>query len=239
MRHGAGAGPDRPRNGDHVKTLDCVVVGAGQAGLGVSYFLQRDRREHVVLEQGRIGETWLSQRWDSFKLNTPNFMSVLPGLPYDGPEPDGFLQRDELVQLPPAIRGSIPIAGPNRGQRHLRGAGRRQGAIHRHGESRWKRGGVHRELAPLSSPAAASGRRSLPRCVRGFPPRSPSSIRPTTATRGLCRPARSWSSEAASRAARSPRICWLPAGPCTCARAGSAVFPAATGDATCWSGGWT
>ncbi len=81
-----------------MKTMDCVVVGAGQAGLGMSHFLQRDRREHVVFERGRIGETWLSQRWDSFKLNTPNFMSVLPGLPYDGPEPDAFMRRDELVR---------------------------------------------------------------------------------------------------------------------------------------------
>jgi putative flavoprotein involved in K+ transport len=80
-----------------VTTHDTVIVGAGQAGLGVSHFLQRDGREHVVFEQGRIGESWLSQRWDSFKLNTPNFMSVLPGLPCDGPEPYGFLRRDELV----------------------------------------------------------------------------------------------------------------------------------------------
>jgi putative flavoprotein involved in K+ transport len=78
-------------------TLDTVIVGAGQAGLGVSYFLQRDGRKHIVFERGRVGESWLSQRWDSFKLNTPSFMNVLPGLPYDGPEPDGFWQRDELV----------------------------------------------------------------------------------------------------------------------------------------------
>jgi putative flavoprotein involved in K+ transport len=82
---------------DAVTTLDTVIVGAGQAGLGVSYFLQRDRRRHIVFERGRIGESWLAQRWDSFKLNSPNFMNVLPGLPYDGPEPDGFWRRDELV----------------------------------------------------------------------------------------------------------------------------------------------
>lgn len=81
-----------------MKTLDAVIVGAGQAGLGVSYFLQKDRRDHVVFEQGRIGESWLSQRWDSFKLNTPNSMNVLPGLPYEGPEPDGFWARDELIR---------------------------------------------------------------------------------------------------------------------------------------------
>jgi len=77
--------------------LDTVIIGAGQAGLGVSYFLQRDGRRHIFFERGRIGETWLSQRWDSFKLNTPNFMNVLPGLHYDGPEPDGFCRSDELV----------------------------------------------------------------------------------------------------------------------------------------------
>ena len=78
-------------------TLDTVIVGAGQAGLGVSYLLQRDGRQHIVFERGRIGESWLSQRWDSFRLNTLNFMNVLPGLPYDGPEPDGFGRCDELV----------------------------------------------------------------------------------------------------------------------------------------------
>jgi putative flavoprotein involved in K+ transport len=78
-------------------TLDSVIVGAGQAGLGVSYFLQHAGRQHVVFERGRIGESWLSQRWDSFQLNTPNFMNVLPGLPYTGLETDGFWRRDELV----------------------------------------------------------------------------------------------------------------------------------------------
>jgi putative flavoprotein involved in K+ transport len=82
---------------DAVTTLDTVIVGAGQAGLGVSYFLQSDGRQYIVYERGRIGESWLSQRWDSFKLNTPNFMNVLPGLPNDGLEPDGFGRHDELV----------------------------------------------------------------------------------------------------------------------------------------------
>jgi putative flavoprotein involved in K+ transport len=78
--------------------LDSIVIGAGQAGLGVSHFLKQRGFEHVVLERGRIGESWLSQRWDSFKLNTPNFMNCLPGLPYEGSEPDGFWSQEELVQ---------------------------------------------------------------------------------------------------------------------------------------------
>ncbi|MEJ2759606.1 MAG: NAD(P)-binding protein, partial [Anaerolineales bacterium] len=59
--------------------FDTVIVGAGQAGLGVSYFLQQSGCKHIVFERGRVGESWLSQRWDSFKLNTPNFMNSLPG----------------------------------------------------------------------------------------------------------------------------------------------------------------
>lgn len=77
--------------------LDAVVVGAGQAGLAVSYYLRQDQREHIVFERGRIGESWLSQRWDSFRLNTPNFMNALPGLPHDGPEPGGFSSADALA----------------------------------------------------------------------------------------------------------------------------------------------
>ena len=78
--------------------LDTVIVGAGQAGLGVSYFLQQNGNRHIILEQGRIGESWSSQRWHSFQLNTPNARNVLPGLPYAGPEPDGFWRADELVE---------------------------------------------------------------------------------------------------------------------------------------------
>ena len=77
--------------------LDTVIVGAGQAGLAASAFLQQAGLRHVVLERGRIGETWLSQRWESFQLNTPNSMNALPGLPYDGSQPDGFWRSDELV----------------------------------------------------------------------------------------------------------------------------------------------
>ena len=80
-----------------MQTLGTVIVGAGQAGLGISYFLQQTGHQHIVLEQGRIGESWLSQRWDSFQLNTPNLMNVLPGLPYDGAEPDGFWRAEDLA----------------------------------------------------------------------------------------------------------------------------------------------
>ena len=77
--------------------LDSIIIGAGQAGLGVSYFLKQAGIQHVLFERGQIGKSWLTQRWDSFQLNTHNSMNTLPGLPYDGPEPDGFWTKAELV----------------------------------------------------------------------------------------------------------------------------------------------
>ena len=77
--------------------LDSIIIGAGQAGLGMSYFLKQAGIQHVLFERGQIGKSWLTQRWDSFQLNTHNSMNTLPGLPYDGPEPDGFWTKAELV----------------------------------------------------------------------------------------------------------------------------------------------
>lgn len=73
------------------------MIGAGQAGLSTSYHLTQQSIEHLVLEQDRVGESWRSQRWDSFTLVTPNWTVQLPGFSYQGPEPDGFMSRDEVV----------------------------------------------------------------------------------------------------------------------------------------------
>lgn len=77
--------------------VETVIIGGGQAGLALSYYLTQQGRTHLVLEQGRVGETWRSQRWDSFTLNTPNWMTQLPGFPYQGDDPDGFLPREDIV----------------------------------------------------------------------------------------------------------------------------------------------
>ncbi len=76
---------------------DVVIIGGGQAGLAMSYYLTQQGRAHVILERGRVAETWRSQRWDSFTLVTPNWMIQLPGFPYQGNELDGFLPRDGIV----------------------------------------------------------------------------------------------------------------------------------------------
>src|SRR5215510_4200474 len=73
-------------------TTETVIIGAGQAGLAASRSLTDRGSEHVVLERGRIGERWRSETWDGLHLLTPNWMNALPGRPYEGPDPDGFIR---------------------------------------------------------------------------------------------------------------------------------------------------
>lgn len=80
-----------------MKKTDVVIVGAGQAGLALSHELVRAAVDHVIIERGRIGERWLSQRWPSLRLLTPNWMTRLPGFRYDGLEPHGFMKAREFV----------------------------------------------------------------------------------------------------------------------------------------------
>ncbi len=79
-----------------MERFDAIIVGAGQAGLAVSHELSAAGVEHVVLERGRIGETW-RHRWDTFCLVTPNWTMQLPGRPYSGSDPHGFMSRDKIV----------------------------------------------------------------------------------------------------------------------------------------------
>ena len=72
------------------------MIGAGQAGLAVSHELEQRGVEHVVLERGKVGQRWRT-RWESFCLVTPNWTVRLPGAPYDGDDPDGYMPRDDIV----------------------------------------------------------------------------------------------------------------------------------------------
>jgi putative flavoprotein involved in K+ transport len=83
-----------------------VVIGGGQAGLAVSHELSALEVEHVVLERMRVAETWRG-RWDSFCLVTPNWTMSLPGSPYIGPDPEGFVPRDDIVSYLEAYAASF------------------------------------------------------------------------------------------------------------------------------------
>jgi putative flavoprotein involved in K+ transport len=76
-----------------------VVIGAGHAGLAASHFLTDRSIDHVVLERGEVANSWRRERWDSLRLLTPNWQSRLPGLPYEGPDRDGYMTVAEVTEL--------------------------------------------------------------------------------------------------------------------------------------------
>ena len=77
--------------------VQAIVIGGGQAGLSASYLLKEHGVEHVVFERHTIAHAWQTQRWDSFCLVTPNWQCQLPGFPYAGDEPFGFMPRTDIV----------------------------------------------------------------------------------------------------------------------------------------------
>jgi putative flavoprotein involved in K+ transport len=80
------------------ESIDTVIVGGGQAGLALSFYLTQQQRPHVILEQAaQLAPAWREQRWDSFTLVTPNWQIRLPGYAYQGDDPDGFMARDKVV----------------------------------------------------------------------------------------------------------------------------------------------
>ena len=76
-----------------------VVIGGGQAGLAMSWWLTSAGIDHVVLERGMTAQSWRTRRWHSLRLLTPNWMTRLPGHAYDGDEPDGYQRADDVVAL--------------------------------------------------------------------------------------------------------------------------------------------
>ncbi len=91
-------------------TVDSVVVGAGHAGLTMSWFLRQAGSEHLVLERRTTRGGGWQDRWDGFRLVTPNWSASFPGHSYDGPDPGGFMPRDEIVRR--VARYADQIAAP-------------------------------------------------------------------------------------------------------------------------------
>ncbi|WP_163557357.1 NAD(P)-binding domain-containing protein [Halomonas sp. NO4] len=79
------------------RTVTVVVIGAGHAGLAMSHHLAARGIDHVILERGEVANSWRHERWDSLRLLTPNWQCRLPGLAYNGPDPDGFMDAQALA----------------------------------------------------------------------------------------------------------------------------------------------
>ena len=87
---------ERRVTAEPTSSYEIVVVGAGQAGLAMGYFLRRQGRLFVIFDRaGQIARAW-HERWDSLTLFTPRRYSGLPGLPFPG-DPAGYPTRDEVI----------------------------------------------------------------------------------------------------------------------------------------------
>src|SRR5258708_14531413 len=109
------------------ESVNVAIIGAGQAGLATSWHLKQLGVDHVILEAGRVAETWRSRRGDSFCLVPPNWTVHVPGGEYRGPGPNGFIDKGQLVAHVQGWGGSFPAPGPGGCAVTARGA--RRGGI--------------------------------------------------------------------------------------------------------------
>ena len=146
-----------------VLRVTTVVIGAGHSGLAVSRHLAERGVDHVVLERSEVASSWRSQRWDSLRLLTPNWMSRLPGYAYRGDDPDGYMTAPQVAAFiegyakesaapVQATRRSPPCAAPTTGtsSRPTR-----------------RRGGRARSSSPRAGRASPPCPRSATACPRG------------------------------------------------------------------------
>ena len=90
-----------------IPDIDVVVIGGGQAGLATSRCLTDRSVDHVVLERGEIANSWRTERWDSLRLLTPNWLSRLPSWTYQGNDPDGYMSAAGVAAHLDAYRQSF------------------------------------------------------------------------------------------------------------------------------------
>ncbi len=145
-----------------MKSVDAVIVGAGHNGLAMSAELARHGVDHVLLERGEVAQRWRAERWDSMRLLTPNWMARLPGRPYRGDDPHGFMSSAETASL---IGGyATQIGAPV--HTHTRViAARADGAGYRVDT---ERGAWRSRLLVIAS--GAFGRPGVPRLAAQLPP---------------------------------------------------------------------
>lgn len=94
-------------NENRIQHYPVVIVGGGQAGLSTSYHLREQGIDHFVFEKHKAMHAWQTQRWDNFCLVTPNWQCALPGHPYQGGDPDGFMVKKEIIDYLEGFRAKV------------------------------------------------------------------------------------------------------------------------------------
>ena len=80
-----------------VEKVDTLVIGAGQAGVAMSEHLGKRGVPHLVIEKGRIAESWRSARWDSLVANGPAWHDRFPGMTFEGLDGDAFASKEQVA----------------------------------------------------------------------------------------------------------------------------------------------
>jgi putative flavoprotein involved in K+ transport len=80
-----------------VEEVEVLVVGGGQAGVAMSEHLGVCGVPHLVLERGRIAESWRTARWDSLVANGPAWHDRFPNMTYKGYGPDDFPSKEAVA----------------------------------------------------------------------------------------------------------------------------------------------
>ncbi len=159
-------------------TVDVVVIGAGHAGLAMSYLLGRRGVDHVVLERGDVANSWRRERWDSLRLLTPNWQTRLPGRAYDGDDPHGFMTVPELIRF--LENYAADTAAPVRTRTAVTSVWRESGRYRVMSDSGcWTAKAVVLATGAFNSPAVPLVARDLPPEVRQlstFDYRSPAAL---------------------------------------------------------------
>ena len=73
----------------------------------MSYHLTGAGIDHVLIERGEVGQSWRTERWDSLRLLTPNWMTALSGARYEGDDPDGYMTAGDTVAMLEAYSRSL------------------------------------------------------------------------------------------------------------------------------------
>jgi putative flavoprotein involved in K+ transport len=104
---------------DRADFYDVIVVGAGPSGLSAAYYLKQHGIDYRVLERKSLLTSWRHERWDSFTLVTPNWMTRLPGMEDAVPKDNAYMTLDEINALltewvgtfEPAVLEGVEVTG--------------------------------------------------------------------------------------------------------------------------------